>query len=130
MLRRNVGILNLQRPRNDLAVRDKLEHPKNFQTRSTDGVVRCRFLFLRSWWRRGRRSRREEGRRWEAIGPYGVNEETTSIYDIENYILEKIKALQNATDDTQKFLIYTDIGKILAEQAIEYGFKANENEVW
>ena len=72
----------------------------------------------------------EQGRTWEAIGLEGVNEEITSIDDIENYILEKIKALQNATDDTQKFLIYTDIGKILAEQAIEYGFEANEKEVW
>ncbi len=72
----------------------------------------------------------EEGRIWEAIGPDGVNEKTTSIDDIENYLLEKIKALQNATDDTQKFLIYTDIGKILAEQAIEHGFEANEKEVW
>ena len=70
------------------------------------------------------------GRTWEAIGPDGVNEKSISADDVENYILEKIKSLQHITDDMDKLLVYTDIGKLLVEQAINYGSDTHETIVW
>jgi len=72
----------------------------------------------------------KQGRTWEAIGPDGVNEQNISADDVENYILEKIKSLQHITDDMDKLLLYTDIGKLLVEQAINYGSDTNETIVW
>jgi hypothetical protein len=72
----------------------------------------------------------KQGRTWEAIGPDGVNEQSISADDVENYILEKIKSLQHITDDMDKLLVYTDIGKLLVEQAINYGSDTNETIVW